>query len=104
MIDDIPLIVIQEGISILIRRDVIHDLRHCGVIDFNADNTDKLPVIIYGNIIGDHAGIQILRNIRRQPDAFSGRFWHGEPDQRGSVIRVIFGNIRHLMRFKAVAI
>ena len=81
MIDNITLFVIQEGIPVIIEGDMIHDFRHRGVIDFDTNDTNKLPIMIDGDIIGDHAGSQILCNIRRQPDTVSGCFGNSEPDQ-----------------------
>ena len=81
MIDNISLIIIEEGISVIIERDMVHDFCHCGIIDFNSNDANELSVMIHGNVIGNHASIQILRDVRRQPNAFSCCLWHSEPDQ-----------------------
>ena len=100
MIDEISLTVIQKGVSVIIESDVIYHLGHGGVVDFNADDPDKMSVMIDGNIIGKHPRLKIFRNVGRQPDAFSGGPGHREPDQLGGVTGIIAGNIRNLMLLK----
>ena len=71
VIDNIPFRVIEESISVVIERDVIHDFRHCGVVDFNTNDANEFLIIVYRNVIGNHAGAQVFCYIRRQPDALS---------------------------------
>ena len=81
MVDDVSLIIIKESISIVIEGDVVHDFCHRGVIDFDSDDADELSSMINGDAVGNHPGIQILRNVWRQPYAFTGCFRNGEPNQ-----------------------
>ena len=104
MIDDISLSIVEESISIVVESDVIHNFRHRGVIDFNTNDADKLSFIIYRNVIGNHAGTEIFRNIRRLPDTFSCRLWHSKPDQRRGIVRIIIVYIGNLMLLETVVI
>ena len=44
MINEIPFFVVHEGISVFIQRDVVHQLRHEGILQLNADDADEPAV------------------------------------------------------------
>ena len=93
--------IIDKSIPVGVWPDVVHQLRHGRIIDLHADDAHKSSPAVDRNIIGKHPHIQIVRNIRPQPDRPAGGFRNGEPHQGGSILRVIERDIRYLMLLKA---
>ena len=50
VINDVAVIIIEEGIPVIEKRDVANFICHGGIIDFNADNADKPFPEINGHI------------------------------------------------------
>ena len=100
MVYEISVLIIDKGISILIQLDIVYHFSHKGIIQLDTDHADKLSVQINGGIIGDHLRVQIVRDIRRKPYRLSRRLGDRKPDQLRGILRVIHGDIRHLMLLK----
>ena len=82
----------------------MHIRSHKRIIKLNTDHTHELSVQIDRRIIGNNSGTQVIRYIGRKPDRLTGRLGDGKPYQLGGIIRIIHGDISHLMLLKASAL
>ena len=104
MIYDRTIFISHKCISVFIQGDIVDLLCHGRIIQLDTDHTNELLIKIDRDIIGYDADIQIVCNVRRQPDSLSCRLWDRKPDQCRGVRSVITGDICHLMLLKPFAI
>ena len=81
MIEELSVLITQKRISAFIGVDSVYFCRHCRIVDFYADDTDKLPFPVNRCIIRDHPYIKIIRDVGCEPDRSSFMLRNGEPHQ-----------------------
>ena len=101
MIDELPVGVVHKRVSVFIQRDVVYLFGHEGIVHFNADDAHELPVQIDRRVVGDDPHVQIVGDIRRQPDRLARRFGHGKPHKLRGIACIILRNIGYLMFLKS---
>lgn len=61
-------------------------LTYGGVIHFDPDHADKAIPPVDGDVVGNDAHVQVVRDVGREPDQPSGRPGDREPDQRRRIL------------------
>ena len=104
MVDQSSVRILEERIAAVMERYAVDDIGHCRIVDLDSENAHKGSVMIDGDIIGNDALVQIVRDVWRQPDRISLELGNGEPHKGGCIIRVIERYVRDLVLHKALSV
>ena len=104
MIEKISVGVAEKRVSVAVKAYAVDLFRHRAVVDFYADDSDERTPPVDRDVVGDHALVQIVGDIRRERDGLALVFGHREPDQIGRVLRVVEPDVGDLVLHEALAV
>ena len=103
MVKELAVCAIKICISVVVKLYAVDFLSHGCVVNFYANNADKLALIINRGIVGYNTDIQVVGDVRRKPNGFPFMLGNSKPHQIRRIVYIVLCDIGNLVLLKTVS-